>query len=365
MSLLLSLWALPARASLSLAIFPQDKRYVLSLAQQTPTRVWDGQLTFSAPEELVIALPSRFKLTLGNAQVSLGYGGFWQEYLLLPLFAREQALLYQADRNAFALVLARTSDTKAVGYEHTLKRLKLSALAWMQEKEVSSSFQTEWGAKYSRWGVGAKVFLATSILELGAELLFTPVQGVVSFVSTAYRHGSSKLSFVYGQEPYPFRYSVNIALKSKILQASFVMEDWFGSKPIYGGFSSMRKRRQSSDLRFSLAVGYLLFSFSDTYEFKQRGSEVGSVLMQATWGGAFGQVSAQFGESRALSGRGEAQYRLSLVVYKATLSYTQEGYEMGISDSVAIGKGIGTWKLNTSMGKAITLSLMYAVTSDR
>lgn len=364
-SVLLSLWAIPAKTSLSLAMFPHDKRYVLSLAQQTPTAAWDGQLTFSAPDELVINLPSRFRITRGNALISLGYGGFWQEYALLPLFAPQQALLYQKGGNAFALVLSRTAETKAIGYEHTLAKGTLSALAWMQPKVESSSFQTEWGARHSWWGVGAKVHVAYPFLELGAELLFTPVQGLVSYLFSAYTNGPSKLSFSYGQESYPSRYCLSLELESSFLRATFVMEDWFGSEPIYGGFSAMRKRWQSSDLRFALAKGYLLFSFSDTYELKQRGSEVGSVMMQATWGGPFGQVSAKYKKVRGLSGEGKAQYMLCLAAYKATLSYTQEGYELTISDSVAIGAGIGTWKLHASMGKAITLSLLYAVTSDR
>jgi len=357
------LWVLPAKSSLSLAMSPQDKIYVLSLAKQDSTSVWDGQVSFASPDELTILLPSRFKIGMGDVSLSLGYAGFWQEYALLPLFAMQQALYFQAKGNAFVLFLGAMKK-KAIGYEHAMPKGKLSVLAWMQPAEEPSSFQTNWGSPHTRWGVAGKAFLTSSLLDLSSELLFTPVQGVNLFVASACKYRASKLSFSYGEEIYPLRYSVALAFQSKFLQASFVMEDWFGPKPIYGGFSAIRKRKQSSVLRFSLGAGSLLFSFSDTYEFKPRGSEAGSVMMGATWKGFFGQLSVQYGESRLSSILGEGQYKISLVLYKASLSYTEEGYAITLSDSVAIGKGIGTWKLKKSKGKAVSLSLLYVVTSD-
>jgi len=362
---LLFLWALPAKTSLSLAMFPQEKLYVLSLEQQTPTGVWDGQLIFSALDKLAILLPSRFKIGMGEVSLSLGFTGFWQEYALLPLFAGEQALAFQGKQNAFVLFLPEIRRKKVIGYEHTMAKGRLSALAWMQPAKEPSSFQTEWGSEHSGWGVAGKVSLESSLLDLSVELLVTPVQGMEGFISSSCRYGSSKLGIAYGEETYPSRYSVSLDLKSRSLRATFMMEDWFGPKPIYGGFSAIRRRRQSSALRFSLGTGYLLFSFSDTYEFKQRGSEAGTVLMKATWKGFFGLVSAQYGEIRGPTNQKEGEFLLSLVLYKAALSYTEAGPEITLSDSVAIGKGLGTWKLKKSMGKAVTLTFMYAVTSGR
>ena len=365
MYILLFLWVLPARTSLSLAMFPQEKLYVLSLAHQGPTSLWDGQVTLAAPGELTILLPSRFMIGKGDVSLSMGYAGFWQEYASLPLLAREQALLFQAKNQGFVLLLPRASKKQAIGYEHSMGMGKLAVLAWMQPSVEASSFQTMWGTDSSRWGVVAKVFLSSSLLELSSELLFSPVQGLQGYVSSSYKYGSSKLLIAYGQEIYPCRYTLALDLAAASCSISFVMEDWVGPKPIYGGFSAMRRRRQSSSLRFFLGSGYLLFSFSDTYVFTQRGLEVSSVMMQATWKGPFGQVSAKYGGSRHLSDLGDGEYRLSLILYKASLSYTEAGYEITLSDSVAIGKGIGTWKLKKSMGKSVSLSLMYAVTSDR
>ncbi len=345
-------------------MFPQEKIYVLSLAQQNPTSVWDGQLTFAAPDELAIQFPSRFKIGGADASVSLGYAGFWQEYALLPFFFREPALFCQARKHAFVLVSGKNGK-RAIGYEHITNGGELSALAWLQPREEPSSFQTEWGVNHSRWGVAAKALLESTLLDLHAELLFTPVNGMDVFVSSSCKYGSSILGFAYGEDPYPSRYSLSLALKSSSIRVSFVMEDWFGPKPIYGGYSAMRKRSQSSEVRVSPGMGYLSFSFSDTYEFKPRGSDLGSVMMQATWGGFFGKISVQYGVSRGPSIETKGQYKLSLVLYKASLSYTDAGYVITLSDSVAMGKGIGTWKLKKSMGNAVSLALLYAVTSDR
>ena len=345
-------------------MFPQEKKYVLSLAQQSLTYIWDGQLTFAASDELVLVLPSRFKFDAGNATVSLGYTGFWQEYALLPLFSSEQALLCQAKNQAFALVSGKNAK-RAIGYEHTMTIGALSVLAWMQPKEVLSSFQIEWGAPHSRWGVVGKVFLESSCFALHTELLFTPVKGMEVFVSSSCEYESSKLSFTYGEDPYPSRYSFSLALQGKFLQVTFMMEDWFGSKPLYGGFSTMRKRRQSSEARVTMSTGYLSIFFSDTYEFTPRGSDFGSILMKSTWGGCFGQLSAQYRVSRGPSVEMKGYYKLSVVLDKVTLCYTETGYDITLSDSVALGKGICTWKLKKHMGKAVSLALLYSVTSDR
>ncbi len=362
--LLALLCSLPAKSSLALAMFPQEKHYVLSLAQQGQSSSLSGQLTFSGSDELLILLPSRFRIVCGKASVSLGYAGFWQGYALLPLFSREQALLFQTKEQAFALALGKNGKW-AIGYEHTLKRGKLSALALMQKGQETSSFQTEWGSQHARWAVAGKLSLESSSLALQSELLFTPVKGLEVFVSSSYKYGSLKVSLSYGEDSYPTRYSFFLDLQSKTVQASFVMEDWFGSKPIYGGFSTMRKWKQSSEVKISLRTGFLGFSFSDTYEFKPRGSEVGSALMQVTWKGSFGQMSVRYEVSREASIEKKGHYTFSLVLYKATLSYTEAGYEIALSDSVVLGKGIGTWILKKSEGKAVSLALLYAITSVR
>lgn len=361
---LLFLCSLPAKTNISLVMFLKEKHYVLSLAHQTATSAWDGQLTY-APEELSLLFTSRFKIGMGKVSLSLGYTGFWQEYALLSLFARDQALCFQANKNAFVLLLPGKRRDKAIGYEHAMENGRISILAWMRPAKEPLSFQTEWLSEYSGWGVTTKVALSSSLLHLSAELLFTPVQGLEGFVLMSCKYRSSKLSFAYGEETYPSRYSLSLDLKSSSTRATFVMEDWFGPEPIYGGFSAIRRKRQSSAVKFFLGTGYLLFSFSDTYEFKQKGSEAGSIMMRTTWKGSFGQVSVQYGAIRGVSNQRKGEYMFSLVLYKATISYSEKGYEFILSDSVVIGKGIGTWKLKKSMGKAVSLSLMYAVTSDR
>jgi|GEM_PF-3761131 len=362
--ILLLLCSIPAKTSLSLALFPQEKSYVLSLAHQGTTSAWDGQVTFTAPDEEVIMLPSRFKIGMGDVSLSLGYAGFWTEYALLPLLARKQALFFQANKHAIALMLPRTGEKKAIGYEHTMARGNLSVFAWMQPEEEPHSFQTRWGDAHARWGVVSKIFLTSSLLDLGAELLFTPVQGLEGFILSTYKYRSSKLSLTYGQEPYPTRYSFALDLNTSSCSITFVMEDWFGPRPIYGGFSAIRRRSQSFSLRIFLGTGYLLFSFSDLYEFNPRGTEVGSVMMSSTWKASFGQLSVQCGQSRVSSILGAAQYKVSLVLSKVSFSYTEAGYEITLSDSIAIGKGIGTWKLKKCMGEAVSLSLLYTMTSD-
>ncbi|MBI9094695.1 MAG: hypothetical protein JEY71_07420 [Sphaerochaeta sp.] len=362
--LLALLCSLPATSNLALAMFPQEKHYALSFDQHGQTSFFSGQLSFSGSDEQLIMLPPRFKIVFGGSSVSLGYAGFWQGYALLPLFLREQGLLYQIKEQAFALVLGK-NEKWAIGYEHTLKRGKLSALAWIQRGQEASSFQTEWGAQHSRWAVAGKVFLESSTLALRSELLFTPVKGLEVFFSSSCTYGSSKVSFAYGEDSYPSRYSIFLNLQSKTVQASFVMEDWFGPKPTYGGFSTMRKRKQSSEVKIFLRTGYLGFFFSDTYEFKSRGTEVGSVILQATWKGSFFQMSARYGVIRDSLIDMKGLYTFSMVLYKATLSYTEAGYEITLSDSVAMGKGIGTWSLKKSEGKGVSLSLLYALTSGQ
>ncbi len=311
-------------------------------------------------------LPSRFKVVSGDASVSLGYAGFWQEYALLPLFAREQALLYQTQGHAMVM-LPGVRGKSAIGYERMSSLGTLSLIAWMHTREEASSFQTEWGSDHAGWGFASKAFLKTIPLELKAELLVTPVKGIEVFIASTCTYGSSQVGFSYGLAPYPTRYSLSLDLKGKALQASFVMNDWLGSEPIYGGFSAMRKRNQSSVVRFPLGRGYVRLSFTDTYEFKAKGGQVGSLLLQASLFGPFGQMTFQYGGSRDLSNSPfeGGEFKVSLVLYKAVFSYAGEGYVITLTDSLAIGKGIGTWKLTKQRGKAVSLSISYTVTSDR
>ena len=234
-----------------------------------------------------------------------------------PPFSGEQALLFQAKRQAFALVLD-TNEKMAIGYEHILTKGKLSTLACMQREQDDPSFQTEWGVHHSRWAVACKISLEASCLALHSELLFTPVNGLDVFVSSSCTYGSAKASLAYGEDSYPLRYSFVLALQSKAVQASFVMEDRFGSKPIYGGYSAIRKRTQSSEVQISLGTGLLRFFFSDTYEFKPRGAEVGSVMLQATWKGSLFQISARYGVSRDSLIVTKGLYAFSLILYKTT-----------------------------------------------
>lgn len=362
--ILASLPVLSAKSSMAVTLDPSVKTYSISVAQNDSKKVWDGQLTLVFPDELTIAFPSRLKVGLGPGVLSLGYGGFWQDFSLLPHFSREQALLYQGDSGT-RVALFRGGGQQAIGAEHALAGTKVSFLAWTQAKPVLHSYQREWGAVHAAWGVAAKVLLKPAPFVLGAEALFTPVTGVKAFVSSSFKYGGCSLGFAYGQEPYPTRYSFGLDLKSRLFRATFELEDWLGSEPIYGGYSTIRKRRQSGSVQVSLAAGYLFFSVTDTYEFKLRGSESGRVVLQAKWVGRFGQVSAHYKQKRGgtnvVNGKGE--YKLTLLLNKVTLSYSSEGYEMAIADSVVIGGGIGTWKLKKGMGKAVSLVLSYAVTS--
>ncbi len=364
--ILLFLWALPAKSTLTLSMFPDERRYALSLAHQGPTCDSDGHVTFSAYDGLVMMLPSRFKVVCGDASVSLGYTGFWQEYALLPMLAREHALLYQTKAQAMVM-LPGVRGKSAIGYERASSLGAFSLLAWMHTRVEASSFQTGWGSEHAGTGFVSKASLKTIPLELGAEVLITPVKGIEVFIASTCTYGSSQVGFSYGQAPYPSRYSLSLDLRGKALQASFVMDDWLGSEPIYGGFSATRKRKQSSVVRFPLGKGYVRLSFTDTYEFKAKGGQVGSLLLQASLSGTFGQMTFQYGGSRDPSHslfEGGA-ITCSLVLYKAVFSYAGEGYGITLTDSLAIGKGIGTWKLRKQMGKAVSLSISYTVTSDR
>lgn len=358
------LWVLHAKTNIAVTLYPGQKAYALSLAQQSPTSVWDAQVSFTAPDDCIIALPSRFKIEKGKTSLSLGYAGFWQGYALAPFLEKGQALSYHIGENSFVLLPGR-ANRWAFGYEHTMPKGTFSALTWIQKGQETTYFQHEWGAEQARWGIVGKALLESPYLMLHAESLFTPVGGMDVFVSSSCKYESCTLALAYGQSPYPSRYALTLALQSTSIIVSFVMEDWFGSKPIYGGTSSIRKRVQSGVLRFSLGTGYVQVSFSDTYEFKQRGSEGGASVMQATWKAPFGQVSAQYTQSRGTPNERGSQYKLSLTLHKASLSYTAEGYEIALTDTVAMGSGIGRWKLKKSMGKAASLVLSYAITSDR
>ena len=355
---------LSAKSTLSLAMSPQKQTYALSLEQQSPASSCSVHLSFSAPDDLVILLPSRLRIRMGDSSIRVGYTGFWAEYALQPEVGKWQSLVFERGNHALALLTGKNTG-RALGYEHRYAIGNVSVLAWMQAGKKSSSFQTEWTSDHARWGVAGSASLSSKYVAMHSELLFSPIQGLSAFVSSSCRYGSSTLGFAYGEQPYPARYSFALDLASNALSGSFLMEDWFGSKPIYGGFSTPRKRRQSTRIRFSLGRGYLLFSFSDTYVFTRKGLEAGSVTMQGTWGGPFGQLSAQYGTSRILSSVGQRSYSLSLNVHKATLSYTQKGYEITLTDSAAIGRGIGTWRLTKRMGEPVFLSLLYSVTSDR
>lgn len=358
------LWVLPAKTILSIVLYPERNASVISFSQQGESSVWDGQVSFSASDGLCLSFPSRFKIGRGDTSLSMGYAGFWQEYALLPFFSNEQTLFYQSKKHAVAL-FSKNMERRAIGYEYAFPKGKLSALAWMHPEVEVSSFQTEWGAAHAPWGVGGKLLLKTQNLSLHAESLFTPVQGLEAFMASSFTYAACKANFAYGEKPYPLRYSLSLALQSHSVRATFMMEDWFGSKPIYGGTSATRRTRESASLRFSLGRGYLLVSFSDMYEFKRRGSEMGSVLAQVKLGGPLGQLTLQYAANRRPLVALDGEFKVSFVLNKASFSYSSGVYEITLSDSVAIGKGIGTWKLHKSMGKAVSLTLMYALTIDR
>lgn len=362
--ILASLSAIPAKSNISFALYPEEKTYVISVAQQSQQKAWDGQLTFVFPDNLTVLLPSRFMIGVGDASLSLGYGGFWQGYALLPFFCREQALLYQGGKDA-VMVLSGAGRRRAVGYERSTSRASLSALAWMAPVQGLSSFLSKWGSVHARWGVATKLLVKTSAFGLDAEALFTPVKGLEGFVSSSFRYAGCTLLFAYGEAPYPSRYSFALDLQSKLINATFVMEECFGPEPIYGGHSAIRKRVQRGSVKLSLATGYLLVSLSDTFEFKRKGLALGSVVLQARWVAPFGQVSVYCKESRGLSKALQREYRFTLSLHKATISYTKEGYEIALTDSLPLGRGVGTVTLKKRMGRALTLSLLYTLTSDR
>ena len=293
-----------------------------------------------------------------------GHAGFWQEYALLPFFAREQALLLTWGKDAL-MALGGGEKRRAVGYEHSFPGARLSLLAWTAPAQTPSTYQVKWGALHSPWGIAGKVVLASSGFGLHAEALFTPTQGLEGFFSSSLRHGSSSFLFAYGQEPYRVRYSFAMDVEGKGMQATFSLEDGFGGEPIYGGHSAIRRRKQGGAVKLFLPTGYLLFSASDTYEFKQRGAEVGSVVLGAIWKAPFGHVSFTYGQRRGPEPALGKECRCSVNLHKATLSYTKEGFALALTDSVPIGGGVGTWHLKKSMGEGVTLSLLYTLTSDR
>ena len=360
---LVLLYVLPAKSSISFALYPEEKKYTISVTEQGPKRAWDGQLAFVAPDELNLLLPSRFTLGVGNASVSLGYAGFWQEYALLPFFSKQRALLYEA-RNKRFMILFSTKKMQAIGYEKETSRADFSALAWVAPKQDVFTFHSAWGAQDARWGVATKIVLKPSFFDLHAEAVFTPIQGVEGFFSSSLASGPYTLGMAFGQSPYPLRYTFALDLECKAFRTTFAMEDWQGSKPIYGGHSAIRKRKKSSSVKLSLATGYLLFSASDTYDFTRKGEGLGSVILQAKWKGPFGQVAVHYTDKRG-SSEAKGEYKLSLSLYKATFSYTHRGYVIACSDSFAMGKGMGTWRVTKCMGKTVTLSFLYTLTSDR
>lgn len=357
-----TLSCIPARSSLSFSLYPEEKIYLLSVAQQSQGRAWDGQVAFAPPDKLTLLLPARFKIGVGGASLCLGYAGFWQQYALLPFFSREQALLYQGKESS---VMVLSGDRQAIGYDRSSAKRSLSLLAWRAPKTESSSFQTQWGAEHARWGVAAKLSLRSSFFSVTAETLFTPVKGVEAFIASSLQGGPATLGFSYGKEPYPTRYSLALALGGKDVKGTFAMEDWFGAEPRYGGHSSMRKREQKGSIHLSLARGYLHLSASDTFEFKRKGSTVGSVVLLGKWVGSFGELSIQYKQERGAVQEAQGVYRFTLGVHKATLTYSKEGYEIALTDSLPLGKGVGTVRLHKRMGSSVTLSLLYTLTSDR
>lgn len=92
---------------------------------------------------------------------------------------------------------------------------------------------------------------------------------------------------------------------------------------------------------------------------------MGSVLVQVKLGAPFGHVALQYATNRRPLTGLEGELKVSLVLYKASFSYSSQGYEISLSNSMAIGKGIGTWKVNKGKGKAVSLALMYSVTIGR
>lgn len=362
--ILVSLSVLPAKERLLVALYPKEQRYVISAWQQDPRKAWEGQLTFVRDETLTIVLPSRFSFEGGGSSLRFGYAGFWQEYALLPFFVREQALLLT--RGGDALMALRGGEKRrAVGYEHSFSKAKLSLLAWTASVQTPTSYQVKWGALHSPWGFAGKAVLESSGFALHTEALFTPIQGLEGFFSSSFRHGSSTFLFAYGQDPYPVRYSFALDVEGRGVQVTFSMEDGFGGEPIYGGHSAIRRRKQGGAVKLFLPTGYLLFSASDTYEFKQRGTEVGSVVLKATWKGAFGHVSFSCTQKRGSESPLGKECRCSVNLHKATLSYTKEGFALALTDSMPIGKGVGTWNIEKRMGEGVTLSLLYTLTSDR
>lgn len=362
---LLLLSTILAKGTLSLGIYPGQKKYVVSLAERSLARSWDGLLTFVAFDELMITLPSRWKVGVGEGFASVGYGGFWQEYALLPFFSDERALLYQRENHALML-FAEREGKQAMGYELSTPRKSISLLAWRATKPEVTSYQATWGSQHARWGVAAKANVQSSVISLHAEAVFSPVKGVEGFVSSSYNLLSSTLGVAYGEAPYPIRYSFSLDLAHMKVQATYMQKDWFGSEPLYGGYSAIRRREQSSSLKLFLPIGYLLFTESDLYEFKPKGGEAGSVKLGAIWGGSFGQVSLQFkdkrGKGKGVQGRSETT--VSLLVNKLSLSYTEGEYAIGLTDSIPIGKGVGTWNLEKKSGEHVKLSLLYTLTSD-
>ena len=361
--ILVTLCVIPAKGSLSFSLSPVEKKYSISVSQQGQKIAWDGHFSFVAPGVPKLVLPSRFSLGVGGGSVRVGYAGFWQEYALLPFLSKAQALVYQTAGQSFML-LAPTQGQKAVGYGKATDSADISALAWMAPKQDLSAFHTEWGAAHARWGVASKAVLHPSFGVLHAEALFTPAHGFEGFFSSSLGRGPYTLAIAYGQSPYPSRYSFALEHECKTVRTTFVKEEWLGAKPIYGGHSSIRKSRQSASVKIFLKTGSLVFSASDTYDSTRKESGVGSVVLQAKGKAPFGQVAVSHTQSRGSSGA-EDDYKVSLSIYKATLSFTKKGYVIAFSDSFAMGEGTGTWRVTKRMGEACAFSFLYTLTTDR
>lgn len=361
--LLVTLYAIPAKGSFSLSLAPVEKKYSISVSQQGQKIAWDGHFSFVAPGVPKLVLPARFSLGVGGGTIRMGYAGFWQEYALLPFFSKAQALVYQAAGQSFML-LATKQGQRAVGYGKASARADVSLLAWMAPKQDLFAFHTEWGAAHARWGVAAKAVLQPSFGVLHAEALFTPAHGLEGFFSSSFGHRPYTLGIAYGQSPYPSRYSFALEHECKAVRTTFVMEEWLGAEPVYGGHSSIRTSRRSSSVKLFLKTGSLVFSASDTYASTRKGTGVGSAVVQAKWKAPFGQVAVSHTQGRGSSGA-EGDHKVSLTLYKATLSHTKKGYVMTVSDSFAMGEGSGTWRVTKRMGEACAFSFLYALTTDR
>lgn len=360
----LLLYTVYARSSLSLSIAPLERVYGVSFAQESRTTSWEATLAFGLHRDLVLVLPSRFKIKAELFSLSLGAPGFWQGFVLLDHLSKEQAILYQRNNDSFCL-LAPGNGLEAVGYERQLSRGVFSLVGLLQKPDSVSTYQVEWGVEQAPWALAGKLALQSQNLAVKAEMLLSPVDGILVSGSYALVHSPCTASVSYGQNSYPKKYSLDLDFASEHLVASVALDDWFGGEPIYGGFSAVRKRRQSASVHYVGGWGWLHLSAVDTYEFKRRGGEAGTVVLQAKLGLGSCQIEVEGTQSRGATQQHKPKTMVTLALSKATITYDAKGWAIAFGDSFPLGSARCSWEVAKRFGSRVSFHLGYSLTSGR